>query len=462
MEHLVRTLQRHRALALRPPPDRAAAWSITAMSLTLLVGGVSPALGQTQPVDPVEQGATPMDKIDMSEPQPTQPVVPSAKPQEGSAFINDSKFGGELRSFYFNRGKYDDTHSEAWALGGFLSYQSGYLANLLRFGAVAYTSLPLYAPDDRDGTLLLKPGQEGYFVLGQIYGEIKLADGVFGAFGRKEYDTPYIAKHDVRMTPNTFEGATVYGKMGGKDGAPELRFGGGYISKIKEKNSDEFKWMSTVAGAGVDRGVFLGGANYAQKEFSVGAIDYYSDDIINIFYTEAKYFLPLAPTTKLSFAGQYTDQRSTGNNLLTGSEFSTGAWALKSDLTLGATVLTLAYSSTRSGSNMFSPWSGYPGYTAVQVKDFNRANEKAVMVKGGYDFSALGAKGLSAYALYVNGSGVNAPLFNEREADFNVQYALQAGALRGTSFRMRYAHITQKGGGDPTINDFRLIVNYDF
>jgi len=30
------------------------------------------------------------------------------------------------------------------------------------------------------------------------------------------------------------------------------------------------------------------------------------------------------------------------------------------------------------------------------------------------------------------------------------------------SFRLRLAHVTQRGGGDPDITDFRLIANYDF
>jgi hypothetical protein len=90
------------------------------------------------------------------------------------------------------RDKYDNSISEAWALGGSVTYTSGYLENLFRIGAAAYTSQPLYAPDGRDGTLLLKPGQEGYTVLGQIYGEVKFTDELAGAFGRKEYNTPYI------------------------------------------------------------------------------------------------------------------------------------------------------------------------------------------------------------------------------------------------------------------------------
>ena len=63
---------------------------------------------------------------------------------------------------------------EAWALGGALSYQSGWFLDHFSVGAVLYTSQRLYGPDDRDGTLLLKPGQQGYTVVGQLYGRVKL------------------------------------------------------------------------------------------------------------------------------------------------------------------------------------------------------------------------------------------------------------------------------------------------
>ena len=425
------------------------------MSLLLLVGGMTPALGQVQSGGSAEQGTTHMDQIEMSNPQPGQTLVPPpAKPEEKSPFIHDSKFSGQLRTFYFDRKKFDDSYSEAWTLGGSIAYQSGYLADLFRIGAVLYTSQPLYAPDDRDGTLLLKPGQEGYTVLGQAYGEVKFTDRIFGAIGRKEYNTPYINNFDVRMTPNTFEGVTAYGTAGGKDGPPEWRFGGGYISKIKERNSDQFVWMSRAAGASVDRGVYVAGANFERKDYSIGAINYYSDDIINIFYTEAKYALSLAGGYKLNLSAQFSDQQSTGDNLLTGQAFSTSQWGLNADLGLGAALLTLAYTDTADGANMRNPWSGYPGYTSVQVEDFNRAGESAVMVKGSYDFSRHGAEGLSAYALWVHGAGVNAPAYNEDEVDLNLQWTPKGGALRGTSFRLRYADVAQRGGGDPISTTF--------
>ncbi len=444
--------------SVRSVPHFAKARLIPLMSLMLLVGGMSSALGQAPASDSTEQGATRMDQIELANPQPGQPLVP-VEPEKKSPFFDDAKISAQARTFYFYRDKYDDSISEAWAIGGSVAYTSGYMADLLRIGAVAYTSQPLYAPEDRDGTLLLKPGQEGYTVLGQIYGEVKFTDRIFGAIGRKEYNTPYINKNDVRMTPNTFEGITAYGTAGGKDGAPEWRFGGGYISKIKERNSEEFVSMSVDAGATVERGVYVAGANFKQKDFSLGAINYYSDDIINIFYTEAKYFLT---PKKLSLSAQFSDQQSNGDDLLTGTAFSTHQWGVKADLGLGAAFLTLAYTDTADGATMRNPWSGHPGYTSVQVQDFFRAGESAVMVKAAYDLSNQ-FKGASVYALWVHGSGVAAPNFNEDEVDLNLQWNPdKAGPLRGMSFRLRYAHIMQNGGGDPTIDDFRLIVNYDF
>ena len=190
-------------------------------------------------------------------------------------------------------------------------------------GSVLYTSQKLDAPSDRDGTLLLKPGQEEYTVVGQLYGRVKLFEDNFLNIYRYEYNTPYINKNDNRMTPNTFEGYTFNGAYGGKDGAPGFNYGGGYITKIKERNSDRFKWMSQDAGAEVKRGVVVGGGNASYKGFKFGAIDYYSDDIINIFYTEGSYKLPVTDRLGLLFSAQFTDQRSVGDDLSEGLLTST-------------------------------------------------------------------------------------------------------------------------------------------
>jgi hypothetical protein len=85
------------------------------------------------------------------------------------------------------------------------------------------------------------------------------------------------------------------------------------------------------------------------------------------------------------------------------------------------------------------------------------------MLRGAYDLSARGLTGVSAYALWVHGYGRNAPAYDEDEIDLNVQWTPdKKGVLRGMSFRVRYAYMSQRGGGDPNQQDFRFIMNYDF
>src|SRR5207249_1591344 len=101
-----------------------------------------------------------------------------------------------------------------------------------------------------------------------------------------------------------------------------IKYGLGYFYKIKERNDSEFVSMSEDAGADVERGVWAAGALYEKGKFSIGAIEYYSEDIINIAYAESKLEVPLADDWKLKFAGQYVDQGSVGDNALQGHSFS--------------------------------------------------------------------------------------------------------------------------------------------
>jgi hypothetical protein len=115
---------------------------------------------------------------------------------------------------------------------------------------------------------------------------------------------------------------------------------------------------------------------------------------------------------------------------------------------------------------MQSPWSGYPGYTSVQVRDFNRAGEEGFMVKASYDFTRVNLEGVTAYVLYVHGWGrvdptTKASVVNENEFDADIQWRPQWKFLKGLWFRVRYAMVHQYERPNDTINDFRVIVNYD-
>ncbi len=402
-----------------------------------------------------EQGAVPLKDLDMGE-----PVTESGKPRP---FFADTSLKLGLRNYYFYRHKYDRSNSEAWAQGVSLAYKSGYLANHFAIGAVLYTSLPLYAPESRDGTGLLHPDQEEYTVLGQIYGEIKIVDGLQMNFGRKEYNTPYVNAHDVRMTPKTFQGVTLTGTHKGRAEGSNWRYGAGYLYKMKDWNQGDFDWTSEALGVDEERGIAMLGGNYSTKRFSIGAIDYISPDLINIFYTEGSYGWALSDNTSIKLSAQLSDQRSTGDELITNEDFDVQQWGAKADFGLWDATVSVGFTDTTGGSDgMRSPWGGYPGYTSVQVKDFNRADESATILKVAYDFTDLGAPGLSAYALWVHGFNVDEPNFDEDEVDMNLQWAPKEGKMKDFSARVRYARIFQDGGGDPVIDDFRVIFNYTF
>jgi outer membrane porin, OprD family len=205
--------------------------------------------------------------------------------------------------------------------------------------------------------------------------------------------------------------------------------------------------------------VWAAGALYEKGKFSIGAIDYYSQDIINIAFAEAKLEVPLSDDWKLKFAGQYVDQGSVGNNALEGHSFSGHQFGVKVELPIKKALFTAAFTQAWGNADLQSPWSGYPGYTSVQVQDFFRAGEGAFLLRAGYDFPWV--DGLSAYALAVFGTDPDlSDEFRQNEFDFNLQWAPKKGLLEGLSVRLRYAVVQQFGGDVDNLTDFRAILNY--
>lgn len=373
--------------------------------------------------------------------------------------LRDTQFKFNLRAYYFDREKYDRSESESFAIGGWAGLKTGYFLDHFSLGATGYTSQHLFGDDDKDGALLLAPGQEGYSMLGELYADIKIIDDLNLYVGRKEFDTPFINRNDTRMTPNTFEAIVLQGRAKIGENGATLKYGLGYFDRIKDRNSEEFVSMSEDAGAEVERGVFTAGGLYQKGDFSFGAIDYYSPDIINIGYAEAKLALPIGEDWKPRLALQFTDQRSVGDDLLQDESFSTQQFGIKAELPVGPALFTTAYTHNSDGSNVQNPWSGYPGYTAVQVEDFNRVGEAALLLRAAYKFTTI--DGLSAYALWVHGMDPElSDQYARDEYDINLEWAPTKGWAKGLSLRLRYAIVDQHGGDSERLKDFRVICNY--
>jgi hypothetical protein len=348
--------------------------------------------------------------------------------QRKQAF-EDTKADVQLRTYYFDRDRFDGSQSAAWALGGYAGFKTGWFRDRFAIGATAYTSQRLYGPEDKDGTGLLQTGQQGYSVLGEAYAQFRFTDEVYLDVGRKQFYSSYINPHDSRMTPNSFELAMLQGVIGDARQGDQWRFGLGYIGSMKTRTSEIFVPMSQVAGSpsDVDRGVSTAGVNFQRGKFSLGA--------------------------------QYSAQASTGADLLTGSSFSTWQYGFKAEYGAGGALFTTAWNANGNGADLRSPWGGIPSYNAVQVQDFNRAGENSVMLRAAYEFQSV--KGLSMHGLWVNGSQPSDPSQSAQdEYNFNLRWTAREGAFKGLSVRLRFAVVTQDIGG-PDMQEFRLIINYD-
>lgn len=407
-------------------------------------------------------------------------VVPTAEPltlfpqireqlKDAPAFLRDSKAGINVRSYYRDNVTNASTGAgwnEAWATGAAVAFETGRLFDLISGGFVLYTSFPVYAPIDHDGTGLLKPGQQQYGVLGQLYGKVHIADTHEIIAGRYLYDTPFMNPHDNRMSPKTFYGYTIHGTFGDEaSGGPALRYGGGYIAAMKERNSTEFISMSRAAGASEDRGVGVLGGMFSWGPMRLGAIDYFNQDTINIFYTEGKVGMNRGPDFEATLAAQFANQNSTGANLLNGGNYwVTNQFGVQGQIGFHDAILSGAYTVVNPGFNMQTPWSSNPFYTDAQIQAFNRAGEGAIMVGLSYVFTPLGLPGVGASAQYFRGwteaPAAGLPVL-EDEWNFNLEWRPNWDVLKGLWLRARYgqARIDQ-GGIRTTVDEVRLILNY--
>jgi hypothetical protein len=409
---------------------------------------------------------------DAPEPPPGPPLERLFAPlkesiQDLPPFLRDTDLKIHFRSYYFNREKPDGSENEAWAFGGWVSYKSGWLLDIFGIGATFYGSAPLYAPADKDGTLLLQTGQEGYYVVGEAYAALRYQDYILVKGPRQLIDQSYINPQDNRMTPNTFEAVTAGGKI------EWLQYLAGYVWKIKARNSDEFVSMASKAGAaGSDDGVIMGGVKLTPMAgLRIDLTEQYGINTFNTLYAEGEYLLSLNEDWKLRLGAQFTDQRAVGDDLVANAaekNWSTQEGGARIQALYRELTLTTAFAITGSGNTIQSPWGSFPGYLSVIDQDFDQANEKAVLVGAAYDFSKLVTQGLGANFNFVWGwdsidPQTRASVGNQAEYDLTVDYRppwKTPAFLQGMWLRVRGAILDQEDASQLGWQ-VRIILNWE-
>jgi hypothetical protein len=451
-------------------------------ALTLAVAALGPSVAAGQPApepSPAQQApgvsqTAPVLEEDVIVRSPD--VAPPPPPQTGlletgypalrdemsklDPFFRDTDLNVRLRTFYFNRQNDDDTESEAWALGGWIQYVSGWLLDTFAIGSTYYTSQPLYAPDDRLGTLLLTPDGDEIGVFGEAWAALRYKEYALFKGYRQRIDDGYVNSQDNRMVPNTFEAVTLSGTL------DWVRYNVGYLWNIKPRDSNDFISMSRQAGApGGDEGLILSSLAFTPiKDLLIYAGNYHATEVFNTFFAKTEYTHAINKDLRLQLGLQFTDQRSVGDERL--GDFTTwnvgaGARLLFKGLSLGA-----ATHFNGDDASLRHPWGSWPGYLSLMVTDFDRANEKAFGIGVKYDLGGAllpwQVPGLSVHLLYAQGRDREDPatgsdLPTTHEGNLDIIYNVPE--VTGLSLRFRNAYV---GRGDAsTLVDYRIIVNYE-
>ena len=200
------------------------------------------------------------------------------------------------------------------------------------------------------------------------------------------------------------------------------------------------------------------------EEFSIGAINFLGKDYLNILYAETEYTHLLTQEVGLKLEAQFTDQRSIGDDLLTGSAFHTWVIGGRAAVSFENAILTLAFSTTDDDARIRNPFGSYPGFLSLIQRDFFRADEDAWLVGLSYTFSRLGLPGLSAFANYARGvdardADTGEVLGDHTEFDLTLDYRVKEGIWRGLWLRLR-GSVLKEDAADERSKEVRIILNY--
>jgi hypothetical protein len=375
--------------------------------------------------------------------------------------LRDTSLVARLRSHYLDVHGANGVERQAWALGGWLAYRSGWLLDTVQAGATLFGSAPAYAPADKADTLLLAPGREGFYALGEAFAALRYREIAALKLYRQALDEPYVNRQDNAMAPNTFEGVMVGGRW------RRVEYAAGYLARMKARNADAFVPMSEAAGApGSDEGLALLRVRAeALRRLEVTLSEQYGFDTFNTLFVQVEHAVALGRGAELHVGTQLTDQRAVGAALV-GAAPAPG-W----DVRNASARVALAYreltfeaggSVTTSGNRIQSPWGFFPGYLRMDQQQFNGAAEKAWLLGIAYESRSV-IRGLSASASAAWGTdsidpGTGASLGDEAEYDLVVAY--RPAAIPGLLLRTR-GLLYRRDGADRLGDTFRFTINWE-
>jgi hypothetical protein len=371
-------------------------------------------------------------------------------------FWRDSSLDFGVRVYDFERENGVQSIAEAFAAGTELTFRSGKWRDRLSTVVSWHTSFAIDAPEGLGRTGLLAPDQSDLSVISRAYLQYELGETTSLRLYRQDFNMPYINRKDSRMIPNTHEAYVL------RYPGERLQWLFGQVTKMKERDSEDFVPMGEIAGVeGDNAGTTVAGARYKiGDDTNLGTLVQHTNDLFTTAYTEASFRRTISEDWGLQIATQLTNQWSVGEELL--GDFSTYTWGLRGKVSFRGGILTTAYTNT-GDFRIRKPFGGTPGFTSSMLFDFDRAHEDAYRIGLSQNFAKYGLPGASLIVNYTKGRSAQADDGTlQPDADvisITADFRPQKGFLKGLWLRVRYAD-GDRGSPAADRREVRVILNY--
>ncbi|TWO83318.1 porin [Shewanella algae] len=372
---------------------------------------------------------------------------------------------GQLRMFDFSR-DFDGTTKTKHdtSFGGLFYYRTAEVNGITLGGSFASANRVL--PDENQDVYGLLANENGEHTSVNRMQEYFIQTNWWNTkvtIGAQELRTPMMNPHDIRAIKRSFRGVSAI-----NNSFDNLTLTALYITDSMGWSDQNFVSVSqAVQGeltrAGItadvaDNPVYALGATYKLPTANLSIVadlwHYNMPDVFGQIYAKLKFTVPVGDA-ELYLTPSYLKQDSIGDE--TGGSLDTYQWGSHAGIKYAGADLTLFYTKT-GDQGILAPW-GDEKVVIQQVYQSTQSNEEVYAARINYDFSKVGAEGLSAYVFYGDYDVPKGKGRSFSELDLSATYKLDS-ILKGLSSRIRYAIVDFESGEDLT--DLRLYLTYDF
>lgn len=401
-----------------------------------------------------------------------------------AGFIEDSTGKLELRNFYFNHDirDTDSPTQDEWGQGFILNLQSGFTEGMVGFGADAtYTlGVKLDAPGARSIFPADSDGEAvDNFSRGGLTGKMRVSK-TEARYGILTPKLPILWSNDGRMLPQLFEGGQITSNE-----FDNLTLTGGQIEHVVGRMSSNFTGMAISGGTQESNHFRFAGGDYKLTKdltlqyYFANLEDYYDQHFLGALHnlavgpgvlkSDLRYFRTTSDGKNADLAKGYrASTNASGND----GELDNSTWSAKFTYVLSGHALTLGYQQV-SDDSIFAqlnqgglPNEGAGGTSTYVITDslvqnFTYAGERTVLAGYAYDFTSIGAPGLTASVTYLKGDQIKTAVGSDRqewERDIVLGYVVQSGSLKGFGVAWRNGVLRSDVLGD--IDHNRLTLSY--